>query len=74
MGNEQQLSGLMVGMIAASIDIVTNWLGDLKDGFCRPSFYLSKAFCCWQIDGRRQFWIRHLAWHLTMGNRYITMS
>jgi len=44
----------MVGMIAASIDVVTNWLGDLKDGFCRPSFYLSKAFCCWQIDGREE--------------------
>lgn len=41
----------MVGVIAASIDIVTNWLGDLKDGFCRPSFYLSRTFCCWQIDG-----------------------
>lgn len=41
----------MVGVIAASIDVVTNWLGDLKDGFCRPSFYLSRAFCCWQIDG-----------------------
>jgi len=54
MGNEQLNSGLMVGMIAASIDVVTNWLGDLKDGFCRPSFYLSKAFCCWQIDGREE--------------------
>ncbi|KAF8415484.1 chloride channel [Tirmania nivea] len=47
-------TGFLVGMIAASIDVVTNWLGDLKDGFCRPSFYLSKAFCCWQIDDLSQ--------------------
>lgn len=44
-------TGFAVGLIAAMIDIVTNWLGDLKDGYCRPTFYLSKAFCCWQFDG-----------------------
>ena len=39
------------GILAAGINIVSDWLGDLKLGFCYPGqgggrFYLSKGFCC----------------------------
>lgn len=40
-----------MGILAAAIDIVTDWLGDLKEGFCRPTFYLNRGFCCWGISG-----------------------
>ena len=43
--------GVSVGILAAAIDIVTDWLGDLKEGFCRPTFYLNRGFCCWGISG-----------------------
>ncbi|KAK9323776.1 chloride channel [Lipomyces orientalis] len=43
-------TGVAVGVIAAGIDIVSNWLGDIKFGYCKSSFYLSQAFCCWGVD------------------------
>jgi H+/Cl- antiporter ClcA len=45
------LAGVSVGILAAMIDIVSDWLGDLKEGFCKPTFYLNKGFCCWGISG-----------------------
>ena len=51
-------TGLTCGAIAAGIDIASDWLGDLKLGFCRNGldggrFYLSKGFCCWGYEGKR---------------------
>ncbi|KAI9734338.1 MAG: hypothetical protein M1834_002444 [Cirrosporium novae-zelandiae] len=45
-------SGVAVGILAAGIDIVSDWLSDLKTGYCKNGvgggkFYLSKGFCCW---------------------------
>lgn len=44
--------GLASGVLAASIDVASDWLGDLKTGYCRNGagggrFYLNKGFCCW---------------------------
>ncbi|KAK9455754.1 chloride channel [Dipodascopsis uninucleata] len=53
-------TGMSVGILASSIDIVSNWLGDLKQGYCRESgFYLSKEFCCWGtgIDETCDGWV-----------------
>jgi chloride channel 3/4/5 len=44
-------TGVSVGILAAAIDIISDWLGDLKDGFCRSTFYLNRGFCCWGISG-----------------------
>lgn len=48
-------TGLSVGGIAAGIDVVSDWLGDLKTGYCSNvqdggKFYLNKAFCCWETS------------------------
>lgn len=43
-------TGIAAGLVAAAIDIVANWLGGLKEGYCTTSFYLSKEFCCWGLD------------------------
>ncbi|KAJ5805246.1 hypothetical protein N7474_011133 [Penicillium riverlandense] len=48
-------TGLSVGIIAAAIDIATDWLGDLKTGYCKSGrgggkFYLNRSFCCWGHD------------------------
>lgn len=44
------LTGLAVGALAAAIDVATDWLGDIKYGFCSTqdggAFYLSKMLCC----------------------------
>ncbi|KAI9167384.1 chloride channel protein [Paramyrothecium foliicola] len=49
------LTGLTVGVIAAFINVATDWLGDLKVGFCSSGpegghFYLNKNFCCYGYD------------------------
>ncbi|KAK3332457.1 chloride channel protein 5 [Cercophora scortea] len=48
------LTGLAVGLLAAGIDVTTDWLGDVKVGFCSSvdggAFYLSKSFCCYGYD------------------------
>ncbi|GJC95281.1 voltage-gated chloride channel [Colletotrichum higginsianum] len=49
------LTGMATGAVAAGIDITTDWLGDLKTGYCSSgpeggAFYLNKNFCCWGYD------------------------
>lgn len=46
------LTGLAAGVLAATIDVASDWLGDLKTGYCKPGvggghFYLNRGFCCW---------------------------
>ncbi|KAG0647681.1 Chloride transporter -3 [Hyphodiscus hymeniophilus] len=45
------LTGIATGIFAAGIDVVSDWLADLKTGYCKAGldgghFYLNKAFCC----------------------------
>jgi chloride channel 3/4/5 len=53
------LTGILVGFVAAGISIVSDWLGDIKVGFCKNGvdggqFYLSRQFCCWGHDDTSQ--------------------
>ncbi|RAL58489.1 hypothetical protein DID88_005193 [Monilinia fructigena] len=53
------LTGLAAGAFAAAIDIVTDFLADLKTGYCRAGedgghFYLNKFFCCFGYDSVAQ--------------------
>lgn len=48
-------SGVSVGCVAAFINIASDWLGDIKTGYCKKGagggqFYLNKQFCCWGHD------------------------
>jgi chloride channel 3/4/5 len=42
------LIGISAGIAAAFIDIVSEWLGDMKTGYCKTDWYLNKRFCCWE--------------------------
>ncbi|EWC47021.1 hypothetical protein DRE_03783 [Drechslerella stenobrocha 248] len=44
------LAGIAVGVIAAAIDIASNWLADTKQGICTTTFYLSNAACCYGLQ------------------------
>ena len=49
------LTGALVGILAAAINIAADWLGDLKLGYCSTGpegghFYLNKSFCCYGYD------------------------
>ncbi|KAH8894920.1 voltage gated chloride channel [Thozetella sp. PMI_491] len=64
------LTGLAVGSVAAGIDVATDWLGDLKYGYCSTTdggaFYLNKGFCCFGYDDHSscQGWTR---WSAALG-------
>ena len=49
-------AGLLSGVLAAVIDVASDWLGDLKTGYCQSGphggqFYLNRGFCCWGHEG-----------------------
>jgi len=67
------LTGLAAGVFAAAIDVASDWLGDLKTGYCSAGidggrFYLNKYFCCFGYDEWAQCrdWVPwSLALHIT---------
>lgn len=43
--------GVCIGINAALISIVTEWLSDIKMGYCADGWWLNEQFCCWEIEG-----------------------
>lgn len=43
-------AGIFIGVNAALISIVTEWLSDIKMGYCYDGWWLNQNFCCWEID------------------------
>ncbi|KAI1910338.1 glycerol ethanol, ferric requiring protein [Ophidiomyces ophidiicola] len=51
--------GIAIGLNAAFLNIVTEWLADIKLGYCTTAFYLNEAFCCWEAEqGKCPEWRR----------------
>ena len=44
------LVGAAIGLNAAFLNIITEWLSDVKLGYCSTAFYLNEDFCCWGTD------------------------
>lgn len=44
------LVGAAIGLNAAFLNIVTEWLSDIKLGHCSTAFYLNESFCCWGAE------------------------
>ena len=44
------LVGIAIGLNAAVLNIITEWLSDIKMGYCETAFYLNQSFCCWGVD------------------------
>ena len=43
-------TGAAIGLNAAFLNIVTEWLSDVKLGYCTTAFYLNENFCCWGAE------------------------
>ncbi|OAA64263.1 Chloride channel, voltage gated [Niveomyces insectorum RCEF 264] len=52
------LIGVAIGLNAAFLNIVTEWLSDIKLGYCTTAFYLNENFCCWGEDNGCADWHR----------------
>ncbi|KAK3938790.1 chloride channel [Diplogelasinospora grovesii] len=50
--------GAAIGLNAAFLNIVTEWLSDIKLGYCTTAFYLNENFCCWGEDNGCADWHR----------------
>ncbi|KAF2645408.1 hypothetical protein P280DRAFT_389017 [Massarina eburnea CBS 473.64] len=50
--------GVAIGMNAAMLNIITEWLGDIKLGHCETAFYLNENFCCWGAESGCPEWKR----------------
>ena len=48
--------GAAIGLNAALLNIITEWLSDIKMGHCKTAFYLNKNFCCWGEDNGCDAW------------------
>ncbi|KAL7271131.1 glycerol ethanol, ferric requiring protein [Rhizina undulata] len=44
------LIGACIGLNASFLNIITEWLSDIKLGHCSTAFYLNKNFCCWGAE------------------------
>lgn len=42
--------GAAIGLNSALIAIITDWLSDIKLGYCSHSWWLNQKFCCWEIE------------------------
>ncbi|KAH9040179.1 voltage-gated chloride channel [Lactarius pseudohatsudake] len=42
--------GAGIGMNAAIISIITEWLSDMKMGYCSDGWWLNQQFCCWELE------------------------
>ncbi|KAH3667163.1 hypothetical protein OGAPHI_002812 [Ogataea philodendri] len=52
------IMGVCIGLIAAAINILTEWLGNFKTGYCKTNFYLNQEFCCWGEEEDCESWQR----------------
>ncbi|OCK84057.1 hypothetical protein K432DRAFT_378969 [Lepidopterella palustris CBS 459.81] len=52
------LVGSAIGLNAAILNIVTEWLSDIKLGHCTTAFYLNENFCCWGAENGCPEWKR----------------
>lgn len=43
--------GAAIGVNSALIAIVTDWLSDIKMGYCSTGWWLNQKYCCWEIEG-----------------------
>ena len=54
--------GIVIGLNAAFLNIATEWLSDIKLGYCSTGFYLNESFCCWGAEGGCDEWKVWSSW------------
>ncbi|WVN87310.1 uncharacterized protein L203_102488 [Cryptococcus depauperatus CBS 7841] len=56
------LVGVAIGISAAMISIVTQWMSDIKLGHCSTGWWLSRKFCCLEIAGEMESCAEWRSW------------
>ena len=66
--------GAVIGLTAAALNIITEWLSDVKLGYCTTGFYLNEQFCCWGAENGCDEWKRWTSLGLANYLLYIIFS
>ena len=56
------LVGAAIGLNSALLNIITEWLSDVKLGYCTTGFYLNEQFCCWGAEEGNATVLAGLVW------------
>jgi chloride channel 3/4/5 len=68
------LVGVVIGLNAAALNIITEWLSDVKLGYCTTAFYLNEQFCCWGAENGCDEWKRWTPFGFTNYVVYVIFS
>ena len=68
--------GVAIGVNAAIISVVTEWLSDLKLGRCSNGWWLNRKFCCWEIEveGSCDDWLPWTHWSIITYLAYVLLA
>ena len=58
------LVGIVIGLIAAALNIITEFLADVKLGYCTTAWYLNEGFCCYGSETGCDEWHRWTSFSL----------
>ncbi|KAL8699673.1 MAG: hypothetical protein Q9224_001310 [Gallowayella concinna] len=68
------LVGAAIGLNAGFLNIITEWLSDIKLGYCTTAFYLNENFCCWGDEKGCPEWHRWSSFWLLNYFLYLLFS
>ncbi|CAG8542451.1 10114_t:CDS:10 [Cetraspora pellucida] len=54
--------GVISGILAAVIDVTSEWLSDIKEGYCKTAFYLNRKNCCWGYNDDHASCVEWVRW------------
>lgn len=63
------LVGIVIGLNAAALNIITEYLSDVKLGYCTTAWYLNEGFCCYGAEAGCAEWKRWTSF--TVANYFI---
>ncbi|CAB4375194.1 unnamed protein product [Rhizophagus irregularis] len=63
--------GIASGILAGIIDITSDWLSDLKEGYCETAFYLNRRFCCLGYDDEQDECREWITWNSALQARSV---
>ncbi|KAH7912423.1 chloride channel [Hygrophoropsis aurantiaca] len=64
------LVGICIGINAALISIITEWLSDIKMGYCSDGWWLNQQFCCWEVESDQEFCASWHSWSTVTAARW----
>lgn len=68
--------GIVIGTVAGCLNIITEYLSNIRTGYCQNALYLNKSFCCWGelSESRCENWVEYSSFGLLNYILFIIIS